>query len=53
MMAHKSNSSYSGGRDQENQGSRSAQANSSRDPISKILNRKQDCQSGSNGTVPD
>jgi hypothetical protein len=53
MMAHTCNSSYSGGIDKENQGSKPAQANSSGDPISKILNRKQGCQSGSKGTVPD
>jgi hypothetical protein len=34
-MAHAYNPSYSGGRDQEDRGSKSAQANSSWDPISK------------------
>jgi hypothetical protein len=34
-MAHVYNPSYSGGRDQEDGGSKPAQANSSRDPISK------------------
>jgi hypothetical protein len=34
-VAHPCNPSYSGGRDQEDCGSRSAWANSSRDPISK------------------
>jgi hypothetical protein len=32
-VAHTCNSSYSGGRDQEDQGSKPAQANSSQDPI--------------------
>jgi hypothetical protein len=35
-VAHTCNPSYSGGRDQEDCGSKSAWANSSRDPISKI-----------------
>jgi hypothetical protein len=39
-MAHIYNPSYSGGRDQEDQGLKSAQANSSQDPISKIHNTK-------------
>jgi hypothetical protein len=34
-VAHPCNSSYSGGRDQEDHSSKPAQANSSRDPISK------------------
>jgi hypothetical protein len=34
-VTHTCNPSYSGGRDQEDQGSKSTQANSSRDPISK------------------
>jgi hypothetical protein len=34
-MAHACNSSYSGGRDQEDHGSKPALTNSSRDPISK------------------
>jgi hypothetical protein len=34
-VAHACNPSYSGGRDQEDQGSKSSQANSLRDPILK------------------
>jgi hypothetical protein len=34
-VAHAYNPSYSGGRDQENHGSKSAQANSLKNPISK------------------
>jgi hypothetical protein len=34
-VAHACNPSYSGGRDQEDQGSQPAQANSTRNPISK------------------
>jgi hypothetical protein len=37
-VAHVCNLSYSGGTDQEDQGSKPAQANSSQDPISKIPN---------------
>jgi hypothetical protein len=36
LVAHAYNLSYLGGRDQEDQGSKQAQANSLRDPISKI-----------------
>jgi hypothetical protein len=36
-MAHTYNPSYSGGRDQEDRGLKAAWANSSGDPISKIL----------------
>jgi hypothetical protein len=36
LVAHACNPSYSGGRDQEDQGLKPAQANSSQDPISKI-----------------
>jgi hypothetical protein len=39
-VAHTCNPSYSGGRDQEDRGSKPAQANSSWDPISKIPNTK-------------
>jgi hypothetical protein len=35
LVAHTCNPSYSGGRDQEDLGSKSARANSVRDPISK------------------
>jgi hypothetical protein len=35
LMARACNPYYSGGRDQEDRGSKPAQANSSRDPISK------------------
>jgi hypothetical protein len=40
-VAHTYNPSYSGGRYQEDSSSKPAQANSSRDPISKIPNTKQ------------
>jgi hypothetical protein len=36
LVAHACNPSYSGGRDQEDHSSKLAQANSLRDPISKI-----------------
>jgi hypothetical protein len=39
-VAHACDPSYSGGRDQENQGSTPAWANSLRDPISNIANTK-------------
>jgi hypothetical protein len=39
-VAHTCNPSYSRGRDQEDQGSKPALANSSQDPISKIPNTK-------------
>jgi hypothetical protein len=41
LVAHACNPSYSGGRDQEDHGSKPAQENSSRELISKILNTKQ------------
>jgi hypothetical protein len=37
LVAHACNPSYSGGRDQEDHSSKSAQANSSQDPILKTL----------------
>jgi hypothetical protein len=40
LVAHTCNPSYSGGRDQEDHGSKPAQANSVRDPILKIPNTK-------------
>jgi hypothetical protein len=39
-VAHAYNTSYLGGRDQEDCGSKPAQANSSRDPISKKKKKK-------------
>jgi hypothetical protein len=39
-MAHACNPSYSGGRDQEDRGSKPAWANSSQDPISKTPSQK-------------
>jgi hypothetical protein len=39
-MAHIYNPSYPGGRDQEDQGSKPARANSSKDPISKSPTQK-------------
>jgi hypothetical protein len=38
LMGHTCNSSYSGGRDQEDHGSKPAGANSAQDPISKKKN---------------
>jgi hypothetical protein len=46
------NPSYSGGRDQEDHSLRPAQANSLKDPVSKILNTKTGWWSGSSGRVP-
>jgi hypothetical protein len=46
-VTHSCNPSYSGGRDQEAQGSKPAWRNNSRDPISKILIMKRDWWSGS------
>jgi hypothetical protein len=46
------NPSYLGGRDQKDQGLRSAWANSSQEPISKILNTKKSWWGGSSGGVP-
>jgi hypothetical protein len=40
-VAHAYNPSYSGGRDQEDYSLKSGQANSVKDPISKIPNAKQ------------
>jgi hypothetical protein len=40
LVAHACNPSNTGGSDQDDQGSRPAQTNSSQDPISKIPNRK-------------
>jgi hypothetical protein len=45
-VAHACNLSYSGGRDQEDRGLKPAQANSSRDPISKKPITKKGWQSG-------
>jgi hypothetical protein len=47
LVAHACNPNYPGGRDQEDHHSRSALANSSKDPISKISNTKQNWWSGS------
>jgi hypothetical protein len=40
LMAHACNPSYSGGRDQDDQGSKPAQANSLKDPIAKNPSQK-------------
>jgi hypothetical protein len=48
-VAHSYVSSYSGGRDQREAGLRPTWANSSRQPILKILNTKKDCWSVSSG----
>jgi hypothetical protein len=47
LVAHTFNPSYSGGRDQEDLGSRPVQANSSRDPISNKPITKKGWWSGS------
>jgi hypothetical protein len=47
LVAHVYNPSYSGGRDQEDHGSKPAWANSSRDPILKKPNTKKGWRSGS------
>jgi hypothetical protein len=53
LVAHTCNSSYSGGRDQEDHGSRPAWANSYGDPISKLPNTKiKGWRSGSSGKAP-
>jgi hypothetical protein len=46
MVAHTCNPSYSGGRDQEERGSRSAQANSSQEPILKNPKQKKKDRAG-------
>jgi hypothetical protein len=51
-VSHACNSSYSGVRDQENHGSKPAQANSSQDAAWKIPNTNKGWQSGSNGSLP-
>jgi hypothetical protein len=50
-VAHTFNPSYSGGRDQEDCGSKPAQANSLGGPISKPLNTKKGWQHCSSGRV--
>jgi hypothetical protein len=54
MVAHTCNPSYSGGRDQEDHGSRPDQANSSRNPILKKPNtqKKTSWWSGLSGKAP-
>jgi hypothetical protein len=52
LVAHACNSSYLGGRDQKDGGSRPAQTNSLRDPISKIPNIRKSWWSGSSGRTP-
>jgi hypothetical protein len=47
LEAHTCNPSYSRGRDQEDQGSKPALANSLEDPISKIPNTRKGWRSGS------
>jgi hypothetical protein len=47
LLAHACNPNYSGGRDQEDHILKPARANSSQDPISKILNPKKGWWSGS------
>jgi hypothetical protein len=44
MVTHTCNPSYSGDRDQENRGSKPAQANSSRDPMLKKPITKRACR---------
>jgi hypothetical protein len=43
LVAHDCNPAYAGGRDQEDQGSMPAQANSSQDPILKKPSQKRPC----------
>jgi hypothetical protein len=50
-VAHTCNPNYSRVRDQEDHGSRPSQANSSQDPLSKILNIKEGWWSDSSGKV--
>jgi hypothetical protein len=51
-VAHTLIPSYPGGRDQEDRGLKPAQANSSRDPVSKILSIKEGWWSGSSDGGP-
>jgi hypothetical protein len=51
-VAHACNPTYCGGRDQEDRGLKPIQANSFKDPISKILNTRKVWQSGSSGGAP-
>jgi hypothetical protein len=51
-VAHTCNPSNSGGRDQEDHGLKPAQANHSRDPISKNLITKKGWWGGSRGRTP-
>jgi hypothetical protein len=52
LVAHACNPSYSGGRDQEDRGLKPVQANSSKDPISKILSQKR-ADGGGQGEGPE
>jgi hypothetical protein len=52
LVAQTYNPSYSGGRDQEDRGSKPAWTSSSQDPISKIPNTKKGWRSGSSGRAP-
>jgi hypothetical protein len=52
LVAYVCNLSYSGGRDQEDQDSELAQANSLWNPISKKPITKKDWQSGSSSRMP-
>jgi hypothetical protein len=51
-MAHSYNPSFSGGRDQEDHSSKTAPANSSTDPITKLSNTRKGWWSGSSHKVP-
>jgi hypothetical protein len=52
LVAHTCNPSYSGGRDQEDQGLRPTRANNSQDPICKITRAKMDWRCGSSSRLP-
>jgi hypothetical protein len=52
-MAHACNLSYLGGREQEDRGLKPAQANCSRDPISKIPNTKKRAGRVAQGVAPE
>jgi hypothetical protein len=53
VVAHACNPSYSGGRDQEDHSSKSAQASSSQDPISKKIHKKKRVGGVAQGVGPE
>jgi hypothetical protein len=52
-VAHTCNPSYSGGRDQEDHGSKPAQANSLQDPILKKTHHKERASEAAQGVGPE